>query len=243
MASTPVDFVPLADLLEDHQKWHSEYQIDHFILGRCSTPFGAYKQCIRSLHARARSLKVELIEYRKAELDLEELEEKWAADAETRASERITLDIEMKKLELAQRAWALTHRRRELRRFWAHAIHLKRIVGELDDERRARLERGYWIEHIQKLLVLDMFQHNQPSRSTIEIVTAIPDADRKEVMKVLEPGMDLNKMGKFLAAKHERLMGELPADFEDQCKRLEQEIPETEIDERIGECPQLRLTS
>jgi hypothetical protein len=242
LVSTPAEPTSLAELLADHQKWHSEYQIDHFILGRCSTPFGAYKQCVRSLHARARSLKVELIEHEKAELDLGDLEEKYLEVTE-RESRRVELDIELKKLELAQRSWALTHRRRELRRFWAHAIYLKKIVGDLTDDRRAGLERAYWIEHVQKLLVLDMFRNNQPSSGTIEILTSMPHQDRREVMAILGKGMDLNAMATVVSDKQLLLMKALPDDFEDSCKRLELEISESEIDERIGECPQLRLTS
>jgi hypothetical protein len=50
----------LKAMLDDHQKYHSNLQIDRFIIYKSGvTPYGMYKQALRELYSRYESMKRE----------------------------------------------------------------------------------------------------------------------------------------------------------------------------------------
>lgn len=165
----------LEGLFADHQLYHSDWQIDHFILSaNGGTIYGRYKQALRELHKRYRGLKGLYAERALLEIDIEEL-----ADVESKAPE--SPDARRHAIRLAQKRMALDGLQRNIRdtereflRFYAHATMLKEQVGELTPERRAELDRDMWLHQIKAMAAADIMALGHLNSGTVNLLMAIP---------------------------------------------------------------------
>ena len=235
-----MELAPLDDLFEDCQKWHSNYQIDHFVLGSHATPWGTYKQCLRELRTRVVSLRTEVIERAQLAIDVDELESTARAHDEYTSEfdkKRAALDADLKWIQLNEKDYALHHRAREIRRFWAHASVLKAHLGNLSEEDREALERSYWWNHAHRLLALDLYVGRAPSRATLEIIASMGSNERTGLFESLKGSADKpEQLLEVLMRQHGASAIILPQNFDEQCRALESTLTTDEILENIEEC-------
>jgi len=171
----------LQTLLDDHQMFHSNYQMDYFITARAGgTAYGQYKQALRELVKRHRGLRALDLELAEAELELEDakaLPDETDRDGRVRA---IALAKARTKLEDTERTRYDTER--EYKRFMAQAICLKHKIGVLTPERRAELDRDMWQFQVKYMAAIDYMSVGRLQSKTIELLQCMPPADRAEVM-------------------------------------------------------------
>ena len=155
----------LLELLEDHQPFHSEFQLERFVLAmNGGTVYGCYKQALRALRTRFEALKEDWYELEKIGLDLE-AEEATVLELAKHAGARglavkngpDNIPIRRHALEakrLRMKAEALEDLARDRAREFAHLLGLvrgyRRMLGApLSPERRAEYEREAWVHHIK----------------------------------------------------------------------------------------------
>jgi hypothetical protein len=161
----------LQTLLADHQIYHSDLQMDAFITGKSGgTPYGEYKQALRELKSRTQTLKSlyanrELVQLaiRKAEIELEQKRQS-AADLEDTIADTV----------------------REFTRFYRQAEILKAEVGVLTPERRNELDVDMWVHRIKCMTALDFLTTGRWSRSTVELVSALPPIQKAEITQAIK---------------------------------------------------------
>lgn len=167
-------------LLRDHLKYHSDLQIDSFILGNSGcTEYGLYRQTLMELYSRWCSLGSRAIRRERLLLKIRRLSRRieGALDAHGPESDealRADVDLAQARLHLEQMDRSIRDGEREFKRFLGHAIVLKRRIGEIDDQRRAELEREEWVHHLRRRAAIDYVREGRVSAATMECVLALP---------------------------------------------------------------------
>ena len=111
----------LGDIIKDHQIFHSNFQVDHFIVGGdCPTLYGRYRQTLRELVRRIRSLKYLYVKRERLKIDHDRTLQIPDAedDLDLRSRELDRLEVVMGMEELDR---VIADTEREFRRFYAHA--------------------------------------------------------------------------------------------------------------------------
>lgn len=165
----------LQELLSDHQMFHSDLQMDHFITIRAGgTPYGQYKQALRELSKRYKAVKFIELERRTILLDLEEAETsaRWFHDK--RKKERLNLKIAGLRMKIEDMENTLADAEREFKRFYAQAVALKQIVGPLTAEARAKLDAEMWEHHIKKMAAVDFMSKGRVSPNVLTLAQSLP---------------------------------------------------------------------
>lgn len=178
----------LQDILQDSQKFHSSFQIDHFIInGSGIGKYGKYKQCLREIEGRITTLQSLFIDQKRTDIHVQMKREAIKA-AIGHDEELLKLDL----LELLSKAENLSSSirdsQRELERFYRWAVVLK---NELEKEGkslandREELESKYWKERMELLVALDMAESGRMSKASIEgIHSLLPEMSRDIFNKV-----------------------------------------------------------
>jgi len=174
----------LVSLLDDHQRYHSDFQIDHFIIARSGgTKYGMYKQALRELDKRTRALRSLYANKRPDPAD--EFE---AYDADDRG--RVIADTE-----------------REFLRFYAIASALKREIGELTPERRRELDEDMWRHRLKSLAAVELLCEGRVGRNTLEFIMATPKRWRNSLVEEIRDHAGLMKWFN----EFEAVLPEIPA--------------------------------
>lgn len=170
------------NLLRDFESAHSEFQIDNFIIGSAGDPWAQYKQCLREIHARRESV-INLQE----QIELHEMN-----------SVRVRwLFIRKKKAEIEKRQWRrkrkalvkrLSESKRELARFVDLALELKKSIGEIGPDEKRRLEEQSWLYKARRMAGIDVIVNGRIGKQTLEMILALPDAQRREILAELGGG-------------------------------------------------------
>ena len=186
-----MDFGPwtLDQLLADHQPGHSEYQIDHFIVGRGNwTPWGRYRQALREIDKRLRGLSQLRDDRELAQVDLEELERTWVFRAATRRRNavkhrRLEAQIQFLNRDIAECE-------RELARLTAIAQGLKTQLGDLSPERRAALEEETWETRLRAMAGLDILTQGRITEQTLSLLLSLPRSRRDPILREVQETME-----------------------------------------------------
>lgn len=161
----------LQELFETFRPFHSAFQIDHYIVARAGgTPYGMFKQSVRELRARWQALCDLYIQREKLSRS------KASKQVLRRTQEKIRRD----ELEIQIR-----DTEREFRRFYAHAVKLKKHLGKLTDERIDELERELWIHRLKQHAALDIISTGRPSREFFELMMALDAETRKPLLDAI----------------------------------------------------------
>ncbi len=178
----------LASLLNDHQLYHSELQMDSFIIRTAggTTAYGQYKQALRELHKRWRGLKQLQTEKELLAIDIAELEAS-NKDVDYRhkhyfEEQRNAVKLTQKRMAMEDLDRSLSDTQREFEHFYAAAERLKAIVGELTPERRAALDEGMWIAAILEKAGMELTFRGGISMETAGMVMAMPLATRQSLL-------------------------------------------------------------
>jgi hypothetical protein len=167
----------MSDLLADFQPFHTPWQMDHAILGRSCTPWGAYGQALREIHKRSVAIEEMRAEIALLEIDLDEQKR----DADPRAVHRATLTG----IKLREHRRTLDDARRELAHFELRARQLKGLIGELTPERRDALDREHFCASIKQRVALDLMACGRMSRETQESLFCLPGTMRSAILDVV----------------------------------------------------------
>jgi len=176
----------LGSLFGDHRKYHSERQIDSFIVARSGlTPYGRYRQSLRELWSRYSSLWSAWRELQELQIDLEEAEARaeFESDFDRR---RHVLKVQDLRVRKDSKVFAVREISREFARFLAHARAWKEQVGELTDERRRVLDDEFWRETFRNMAGLDVVQSGAVSRKCWALVSTLPKRERLPLLAELQ---------------------------------------------------------
>lgn len=176
----------LESLLRDHQSYHSEFQIDHFILAQAGrTPWGMYRQAVRELATRLSGLQQSYLSRERLLLDIEEAgEPKSDGSIESRRKRLDAIEARANRDRLDRQ---IREQEREFRRFYAHAVALKQQLGELTQGKRERLEREFWMHQVKCMAALDYITARGLGKATAEILHALPTDMRREAISEVMP--------------------------------------------------------
>jgi hypothetical protein len=182
------------ELLIDYEKYHSRYQIEHFIVGAQGNAWAKYKQCLREIKSRWENIESMKDEKRLLELDIKELGIKKFIRIRraTRISEsRRSIKLNASKRKLADLEESLKHTLRELMHFISLAKRIKKdswgekiITGDL----RKSLEAQMWFEKCTRMMAIDVIAFGQVSKTTVDMIFNMPKRERKELLAMMEPG-------------------------------------------------------
>lgn len=183
------------DLLKDHQLYHSDFQMDHFITIRSGgTPYGQYKQALRELDKRKRGLKGLYAEKALLQIDIDELEHE-IIQAEESYVNKVDYELERNRVKRGQKIMQIEDldrniqdTEREFVRFYSQAASLKEQIGELTQERRKQLDEEMWAFNLKKLAAMDVITAGHVQKNTLEIIMAAPAEMRMKTLDELKPG-------------------------------------------------------
>ena len=146
--------------MKDHRRFHSPFQIRHFIIGAAGTPWGQYQQCLREIHARTSA----------NQADHERCETLGIMNP-NRA------DIEL----------AMAERKKELDLFVEIATQLRetitKSVGELTAETVDRLDADLWMHRLRLSAANDIFRLGAVSSETISLMLSCPIKMRERLVE------------------------------------------------------------
>lgn len=158
-------------LMQDHRPFHSDFQIDHFIVGRAGTPWGRYQQCLREIATRVDAINEDEYAIRRIELKAER----------ANGNKVVYLRHRLERLHET-----LRDRRRELRRFTALAAALKAGLGVVDEERRAQLDADLWYQRLRMMAARDLIMHGRVSEGTMDLCLSCPVEMRVALVNELQ---------------------------------------------------------
>jgi hypothetical protein len=170
-------------LLMDFQKYHSEFQIDNFIVGAEVDDWARYKQCLREINSRSLQIKSldQKVELARLELKalkrtrffcfskLQKLKHKFRVENGIRAIK-----------ENRNEAQELD---RELKRFLELAIELKKQFENLTPEKRSDLEARSWFSKARRLVLIDSICNGgTPTERTVDFILSLPIEMQNEIL-------------------------------------------------------------
>lgn len=204
----------LQQLLNDHQLYHSDLQMDSFITMRSGgTTYGMYKQALRELFKRYRGLKEQYPARELLLLDIEELE--------TTQSKREKIELAKKRMALDDMNRGIRDTEREFNHFYAQAKALKDIIGELTPEKRNKLDMEMWIFKAKENAAFDYITRGSLSKGTVELVQYMPTDIRIQIFKEITERDTAKNRAKIL----------------DWFEQVEYKLPEF----KVIECKDVRL--
>jgi hypothetical protein len=172
--------ISLADLMADHQEFHSDLQMDSFITLRSGgTLYGCYKQALRELATRIHALRER---YFGIELVNVEIIEHDAA-----GSSRDKILARQKRMTLSAAESVLCDTEREFLRFYGQAaairesLEMQGVRFPLSPEARDHLDREMWVHQLKCRAAVEGFSQGRPAAVTLELIQALPPDMRRSV--------------------------------------------------------------
>jgi len=148
----------LKEFLSEAETGHSIFQLDHFVtIKEGLTPWGMYRQALRELKGRYNALRSLVIERIKAQQKIAKTKKplkkvEWAFRLEE-TEERIAQNL------------------RDFSRFFAHARHLKELIGDKD---RDKLEADFWQERLKIKAAFEVMSTGRISESMSFLLLSLP---------------------------------------------------------------------
>lgn len=159
-------------LLKDLRPDHSEFQIEHFIIGGQGGTWAQYRQVLRELGGRHEGVKAFRSEIIGKKIEIESERRKWFKDR--KKIERLTAEIDAAKKSFKPKA-------REYFTLHKLAVELKRKLGEITPQKRRELEAQMWQEKARRMAAIDLISIGGLQRSTVEFITQLPREMRREI--------------------------------------------------------------
>ena len=173
-------------LLKDHQLFHSEFQIENFIIRSQGCAWAQYKQCLREIASRYESMQQIKEDIVLKNLEVRRLKNKFAIKKSTRLKNNILINRSKRQLNSMKKNLVDTDR--ELIQFVRIAETIKLNFwgnGRLSKEKKRLLEQNMWIEKAKFLMAVDLMTIGNLSKPTIELIYSMPKSDKKELLNFL----------------------------------------------------------
>ena len=162
----------LNDLLNDIQSGHDDTQIESFmIIKNGGTPWGCYKQALRELSSRVKTLQSSWVGLQKLNRKL---------DNPVDELEKLELD-----LELAGVYEHVNTVKRETAKIYMIACSLKQVIGDLDTEKIKALNEEFWVHKIKVNCVQDLLDNGKLSSSTRSLIQSLSKPMKKIIHEAL----------------------------------------------------------
>ena len=175
----------LKELLNDHQIYHSDFQMDHFITIRSGeTQYGQYKQALRELFKRYRGLKElyiakELLQVDIDELDFDEIPKLEETQYNHRRNE---INLAKHRMDMEDLERNVEHTEREFKRFYAQANALKKEIGELTPGKQNKLDQEMWLHKLKSMVAIDYITKGRIGENALAFMRSIPKEIRKPLL-------------------------------------------------------------
>lgn len=170
----------LKELLNDHQLYHSSFQMDNFITVRAGeTQFGQYKQTLRELFKRYRGLKELYVGRELLQIDIEELE---CSNATGFVKRRNDINLAKHRMDMEDLERNIFDTEREFKRFYAQADILKEQIGDLTSEKRDKLDQEMWIYKLKTMVAVDYITKGRIGENALTFIRSIPKEIRKPLL-------------------------------------------------------------
>jgi hypothetical protein len=174
----------LNELLKDHRTGQDSTQIGSFILGGM-TKWGTYSQAIQELYKRIRGLRQMITSRDLLLIDKEEVEERINGDDE-RDARRAVIELRSMMGQLEESERGIRDTKREAAMFYRVAADLKKVLGEITEERRAELDRQEWRWYHIKRAMIGKLTTGRVDDIVLKNLTSIPTAERQEWLSVMK---------------------------------------------------------
>ena len=176
--------IEIKKLLMDYQELHSEFQIDNFIIGNQGDKWAQYKQCLREIKARCES-----VESDKMQVEILKMKPKprrlfWPS--KINIAKRKLAEISHKK-QLDSIRDTIKERERELDCFLKQAVRLKKQIGNVNRERRQKLELQSWTAKGRRMAAVDRILTGGISHQTFEFILSLPLKSQNSILDKILP--------------------------------------------------------
>ena len=172
------------ELLKDFELYHSDFQIDNFIIGGQGTDWFQYKQCLREIKSRVESLDSATEQMALFEIGRKSIRGKIKLFFMGSIRRKIFLNSETR--QAAAMAQNIRDTRRELDRFVGLAKKLRARIGEIDSDRRQALESEGWYQKALHMAAVEIYTAGGPSKQTVEFILSLPMEYRKSILTNLK---------------------------------------------------------
>lgn len=172
-----IDQAELKNMLADHRKYHSPFQIAHFILGANSrgTPYGYYVQAVRELYSRVQNLRRLLPQLRMEQRKYDRLMQKALSLPHSFKQGDCRDRAELSSVEIDGLKLAVNETWRELVAFYQHARAARQLLpNELTEGVRHQLDAESWKNELEQRIETDHRYGGMSSR-TRELLESMPD--------------------------------------------------------------------
>ena len=177
----------LKELLNDHQLGMSEFQDDYFVTVKSGgTLYGQYKQALRELYKRFRSLREIQCDYEKLQIEIEQYLDTYKNNKESFKGRLAFVEYKRSIMQLEELERLNKDTKREFKRFYKQGIYLKEQIGELTPQKRELLEKDMWLFKVKELICIDWVTNKNISRSTFELIHSLPQEMKSEITKVMQ---------------------------------------------------------
>ena len=174
----------LKELLDDHQLYHSSFQMDNFITVRAGeTQYGQYKQTLRELFKRYRGLKELYVARELLQVDIEELEYNNATGFVKRRND---INLAKHRMDMEDLERNISDTEREFKRFYAQADALKAQIGELTSEKRDKLDQEMWVHKLKTMVAVDYITKGRIGENALTFIRSIPKEIRKPLLSEIK---------------------------------------------------------
>lgn len=177
----------IENLLVDYQIYHSNLQIDHWIIySNGVDPYGMYKQALRELHARYETLRSGILQSIKSKIEHDHLEEQARREKDKYAFALLCIEIMGKRVQVGEHDRRLSDTAREFLRFYHHAKRLKQQLGTIDPNSQDALDRASWKTRLRYMAAIDFFTTGRISSGTFRTLMSSPADIRDDVMHAMQ---------------------------------------------------------
>ncbi len=195
---------------------HSEFQIEHFIVGRGNfTPYGRYKQAVREMEKRERAAEELLLTINDLTLKLETVQRRWCVTRWQRRKR--DNDLNRTRMSLASARRMFEENEFELQQFRDLAQKVRVKLGQMTAERAQNLEAEMWDAKLRAMVATDLIVQGRLSGPTLDLLVSIPSvmrqsilADMRETLAALRDGRDGPMVQALLGVSEMNLATDLP---------------------------------
>lgn len=167
----------LKELLDDHQIYHSDFQMDNFITIRSGeTQYGQYKQALRELFKRYRGLKELYVARELLQVDIDETTESCRINCGGGflfQERRSKINLAKHKMDMEDLERNIEHTEREFKRFYAQADALKKEIGKLTPKKQNELDQKMWLHKLKSMVAIDYLTKGRIGENAIAFIMSL----------------------------------------------------------------------
>ncbi len=181
----------LKDLMEDYQMFHSQFQQDYFITARNGlTEYGMYKQALREVYSRYKTLKDLYFSREKVLVDIDEKKSLSEKDDDEFVRRKAVIEHRELLFSLEDRELTISETEKEFKRFVEQALYFKNKFGNISEEDKKKLDEEMWFAKIREMCAVDLITSVRLRNTTYEIIIALPSVTKNKILAEIKTEKD-----------------------------------------------------